>query len=324
MIYEEFASDILRHETIGFRSAEENEEAMQRMGIKQTVRQLKKGLFRADLAGVETKEAVVVSDRYRTACAMSLEPPAGMVSFVLFKSGGGPLLASGVNVANDTLVIFPEGSGTNIVTPDLSGSEAIGIPVARFDEISSTLFPRQEWTRPLHISAVNGDLGRLQSLRYAILDLATRQETARRTDRIADLIANLIAWTNDATGSYRPEILHGNGARHRVAKRAQEFIEEHYRQSIGLEDLCRVTGVGMRTLQRCFQEIFSITISEYLKTVRFDSARRDLAAAHPSESTVTSIALRNGLPHLGRFSVEFRARYGVAPRAILAQQKSVH
>ena len=319
MTYEEFAYDLLRHETISFRSAEEIEEAMRRIGVNQPVRQLKKGQFRADLAGLETKGAVVVSDRYQTACAMSLEPPAGTVSFVLFKSAGGPLLASGVNVANDTMVVFPEGAGTDLVTSNLSGSEAIGIPVARFDKMSSALFPSQEWTRPLHISAVNGDLAWLQTLRYAIFDLATSQETARSDDRIADLVANLIAWTSDATGRCRPEILHGNGARYRVAKRAQEFIEAHYRYSVRIDDLCRMTGVGVRTLQRCFREHFGETISEYLKAVRLDSARRELAAAHPSENNVTSIALSNGFSHLGRFSVEFRARFGVCPCEMLSQ-----
>ena len=85
-----------------------------------------------------------------------------------------------------------------------------------------------------------------------------------------------------------------------------------------MEDLCRVTGVGVRTLQRSFREYFDLSISEYLKTVRLGAAHRELAAPPPSDS-VTRIAQRNGFRHLGRFSVEFRARFGEPPRATLAR-----
>jgi AraC-like DNA-binding protein len=93
-----------------------------------------------------------------------------------------------------------------------------------------------------------------------------------------------------------------------------------------MEDLCRVTGVGVRTLQRCFREYFDMTISEYLKTKRLDAARRELDGARPDAHTVTEIALNHGFNHLGRFSVEFKERFGESPGKTLATkegQKSV-
>jgi transcriptional regulator GlxA family with amidase domain len=85
-----------------------------------------------------------------------------------------------------------------------------------------------------------------------------------------------------------------------------------------MEDLCRVTGVGVRTLQRCFRQYFDFSITAYLKTLRLDAARRALAAARPLQDSVTKIALQHGFTHLGRFSVEFRERFGDSPREILA------
>jgi transcriptional regulator GlxA family with amidase domain len=111
-----------------------------------------------------------------------------------------------------------------------------------------------------------------------------------------------------------------NKARIRVARLAQEYIEAHYSEAVHVEDLCRVTGVGVRTLQRCFREYFNLTVSDYLKTVRLDSARRELLAAHGSDTSVTRIAMHNGCTHLGRFSVEFRERFGQSPRQALALQ----
>jgi transcriptional regulator GlxA family with amidase domain len=79
--------------------------------------------------------------------------------------------------------------------------------------------------------------------------------------------------------------------------------------------------VGVRTLQRCFREYFNITVSNYLKAVRLDSARRELVAAHHSNTSVTRIAMQNGCTHLGRFSVEFRERFGQSPRQALAMHR---
>jgi len=98
---------------------------------------------------------------------------------------------------------------------------------------------------------------------------------------------------------------------------AQEFIEEHYREAVRIEDLCRVTGVAVRTLQRCFREYFDVTISEFLKTVRLNAAYRSLSASHTDHSTVAAIALQNGFTHLGRFSVEFRECFGESPSTTL-------
>lgn len=109
-------------------------------------------------------------------------------------------------------------------------------------------------------------------------------------------------------------------ARLRVAEQAQEYIDTHYRDAVHLQDLCRVTSVGVRTLQRCFREHFQLTVSNYLKAIRLEAARRELAASRQEETSVTEIAMQSGCTHLGRFSVEFRERYGVSPRELLSRR----
>jgi transcriptional regulator GlxA family with amidase domain len=87
-----------------------------------------------------------------------------------------------------------------------------------------------------------------------------------------------------------------------------------------MEDLCRATGVGARALQKSFRTYFDLTISEYVKAVRLDAAYRALAASHSSERSVTEIAGRQGFGHLGRFSVEYRERFGESPSTTLARR----
>ena len=108
-----------------------------------------------------------------------------------------------------------------------------------------------------------------------------------------------------------------------VAERARTFIDRHFREPIHLADICRSVGISVRTLQRCFKQCYGVTITSYLKSVRLDAACLDLIASNPSRETVTRIALRNGCSHLGRFSTEFRERFGQVPREVLKIQPLV-
>jgi len=66
--------------------------------------------------------------------------------------------------------------------------------------------------------------------------------------------------------------------------------------------------------------VIDLTISDYLKAVRFDGSRRALVLADPARDSVTAIAMQHGHAHLGRFSVEYRERFGESPRTTLSRQ----
>ena len=320
MNYEEFAADLQLARTIVFGSAEENEETMRRYGVKQEVRQIGKGRFRSHLAVRSTAQAEFFSDRFSTALSMRLEPPAGTVGLLFPLSASGQFLASGDNVANGKLVVLPDGSGTDIVGPDLVGSEAILVAEPRFVEMLEVLCPTRKSRWLDQMAVIQGDAAQLRALRNAVLDLVAHPGLEPHPEEVSNLLAATIAWMADSSRQWRQEGFRVNGARRRVAKLAQEFLEEHYREAVRIEDLCRLTGVGIRSLQRAFREYFDLTISDYLKAVRLDAARRVLVATRSSERTVAKIALRHGFNHLGRFSVEFRERFRESPREALARR----
>jgi AraC-like DNA-binding protein len=119
-----------------------------------------------------------------------------------------------------------------------------------------------------------------------------------------------------------PQVLPFDRAGRDVARRARAFIDGHYREHIRMKDLCHETGLSIRTVQRCFRQHFGVTVTSYLKAVRLDAAHCDLVTANPSRDTVTKIALRNGCSHLGRFSSEFRERFGQLPHETLRIEPS--
>jgi AraC-like DNA-binding protein len=318
MNYEAFASDLPPERTFTFRSAEENEETMLRMGVNQEMRQLRRGPFRSDLAVRATQTAELFADRFSTACRMYLEPPPGMVGLLWLRSTGAPLLASGVDAANDKLVFIPNSTGVDLVLPDLAGSEAVGIPEDRFTEIFAAICPD---CAPLErVSIIEGDTARLRAQSRTVLSLLREPGEDLHPERLSNLLAATFGWIGGATGRWPPEKLWVQSAHRRTAKLAEEFICEHYRDAVHVEDICRETGVGIRYLQRSIRTYFDMTLTELLESVRMEAAHRDLSRLNPEESTVTRVALDNGFSHLGRFSVAHHQRYGAKPSEVLARR----
>jgi len=58
----------------------------------------------------------------------------------------------------------------------------------------------------------------------------------------------------------------------------------------------------------------------YLRTARYEKVREALHRAEPGEN-VTEIAARWGFNHLGRFSVDYRRRFGENPSSTLRQRR---
>jgi AraC-like DNA-binding protein len=317
MDYAAFASD-LPSERIVFRSAEENEETMRRMGVRQEVRQLGRGRFRCDMAVCSTMGAELFSDRFNLPFAARLEPPTGSVALLIPRSPRGGMRVSGQQVGNDSLVYLADGSGVDIVTRGLAGSEAITIPSGWFEELSQTLY-LVELKRS---GTVQGDPRTLQALKSAILHLMARPDAEPREERLSNLLAGAVSWLGDALAPGENGHRSGGSGRSFIARQARDFIEANHHEAIRLVDLSRVTGVGVRTLQRAFREYFALSISDYLKMIRLAAAHRDLAAADPSQESVTAIALRRGFTHLGRFSVEFRDRFGESPGETLRRKRT--
>jgi transcriptional regulator GlxA family with amidase domain len=85
-----------------------------------------------------------------------------------------------------------------------------------------------------------------------------------------------------------------------------------------VQDIADALGVPLRTLQQHVSSASGRTPSALLRDARFRKAHALLAAADPTRDTVTAIAERCGFGHLGRFSVEYRARYGCSPAHTLA------
>jgi AraC-like DNA-binding protein/tetratricopeptide (TPR) repeat protein len=105
----------------------------------------------------------------------------------------------------------------------------------------------------------------------------------------------------------------------RGVRRALDAMRANVGRDWNVTDLAAVAGVSTRTLQRQFRVFLGKAPRATLRDVRFESARRELLRGLP-DAKVTNVALRCGFPHCGRFSVEYRRRYGETPSQTLRRQ----
>jgi AraC-like DNA-binding protein len=97
----------------------------------------------------------------------------------------------------------------------------------------------------------------------------------------------------------------------RYLRLAEEFLDANVDRPVSSAELAAHVGVGVRALQLAFRRYRNSSPRRFVRDRRLELARRRLIAG--SGATVADVALASGFEHLGRFSVEYRARFGESP-----------
>lgn len=105
----------------------------------------------------------------------------------------------------------------------------------------------------------------------------------------------------------------------RGVRRALDVMHAAVERDVSLAELAAAAGLSSRALQRQFRSFLGKTPREALTGIRFERARRQLLQGAPG-TKVMDVALRCGLSHFGRFSTDYRRRYGETPSQTLRRQ----
>ncbi len=104
----------------------------------------------------------------------------------------------------------------------------------------------------------------------------------------------------------------------RTLRNALDFIEEHVADEITVADIAAAAQVTVRAVQLSFRQHLGMTPLQYVRSVRLARTHEELHVADPcAGDTVTDIAARWGFFSPGRFSAQYRERYGVSPSCTL-------
>jgi AraC family ethanolamine operon transcriptional activator len=100
--------------------------------------------------------------------------------------------------------------------------------------------------------------------------------------------------------------------------RIERFLDDHREHLTGLQDLCQGTDLALRTVETIIRDRTGMTALTYLLQRRLAFARE--ALLHPELTTnVTSVAMRFGFLHLGRFASFYQKTYGELPSLTMAR-----
>ena len=105
----------------------------------------------------------------------------------------------------------------------------------------------------------------------------------------------------------------------RDVKRAVEYMQANLDAAIGLPEIVAASGVPGRTLMQHFRDFKGSSPMRYLRTARYEKVREALHRAEPEEG-ITEVAAKWGFTHMGRFSVEYRRRFGESPSETLRRR----
>ena len=103
--------------------------------------------------------------------------------------------------------------------------------------------------------------------------------------------------------------------KHPALQSACDFIEANLQLKISMLDLKRHTKYSERSLQLLFKKHLNKSPFEYIEEQRLLKAHELIKQFKQSKKT-TDIASEVGFRHLGRFSVNFKRRFGIHPSAL--------
>jgi AraC-like DNA-binding protein len=304
--------------SINFSEVEELEEAAQSVGWDIDYRQISKGIFSADFAFLDVAETSLASVNFNNDLHISCESPEELVGFFLPRLASGGMTTCGTTVTDGELVLFPAQSEMDFIISGKVKNETLLFSEAEFRATAKALAPSETLSFPEAAVIYQADPRLCAQMRREISSVLGKG--CLDAEAVSSLLTMIVLWITDASSRSSAEQL-PNGAAVAIARRAQAFIEDEYRNPIQLKDLCAHSGVGFRTLQRYFAAHFQMSPLQYVNALRMNETRRALINAEPSVSTVTRIAMSNGFPHLGRFSGAYRDYFSESPSETLAAQK---
>lgn len=94
-------------------------------------------------------------------------------------------------------------------------------------------------------------------------------------------------------------------------KRTEEYIRANLHEALNIEMMAEQAGVSVRTLFSGFKTYLNTTPMHYLRELRFEQVHEELM--RNDQLSVTDVAFKWGFTHLGRFSQEYKQRYGELP-----------
>ncbi len=104
-------------------------------------------------------------------------------------------------------------------------------------------------------------------------------------------------------------------------KRVEDMFRANFENEISMDDIVNASGVSVRTVFYGFQRWRGTSPMSYLRDMRLDAARRNLAKRGVKPRSVSEAALAVGFANFSQFSKLYKMRFGQKPSVTLAEAR---
>ncbi len=294
--------------------------------------QLDRGKFRAELLQVITNALQIGHARFNRNLDQRGSPPPGLWTFALLTERSSPILWRGREVSNNTILIYHPGSeidavsrqGFDVITLSFSekslnnAARMLGLP-----DISELVGEAD--SRPVDFLKMrelrNVLLGFIHEVKENPLVLTQNAHTVDPMNELAYCILECLTSRcgMNKESSYRK--------RDHALKQIRDYIRDHIKVypdiPLSVQDLSRMAGISIRTLEYVFLERFGVPPQKYLKARWLNAVKRELCTADVTSTKISDVANYWGFWHIGQFSADYRWLFGELPSETLARRRAV-
>lgn len=97
----------------------------------------------------------------------------------------------------------------------------------------------------------------------------------------------------------------------RQSEKVRDYILSHVCEDLTLDRIARAVGISTSSIQRHFKEYFGITVSDFIRQERLETAR---AALERDGIPISQAAYLAGYRNPSSFTTAFKKAYGVTPK----------
>lgn len=250
--------------------------------------------------------------------------PRGTFSFGTMLTGDGSLHVNGRSVAHDTLIAV-HGQELDVCTPPRCTLAGMVVDASLLHSAAAGLPDLGTLLQGQTLQAVMAPAATLLALRaqlQAALALAQRKPAALQAPGVQRHLRDELLWhTVQALSAAEPPSELRRATNHKpLVDRACELMLAQTEEAPTLIEVCAQLGVSPRKLLYCFKDVLGQNPATYIKAVRLNGVRRDLASAH---ATVLDVAARWGFWHFSHFSADYKRLFGELPSETLRRWRGL-
>lgn len=139
---------------------------------------------------------------------------------------------------------------------------------------------------------------------YAIADSGDYVRDMRINQELSRLLTLLMSY------SWHPENRVVSKKRMELNS-VREYLDEHFKEKIALEDLARIFFIDKYYLTKIFKETYGVTITAYILSMRITRAKSLLRF---TDMTIEEVGAAVGMSEANYFARSFKKMEGIAPR----------